>query len=313
MDPTPAFRELRAALRERDPAVEFRYERNDEEAIRFVPNEPNVVVLSQNFGVQAFVGTAATPIESAILPDNMYQDLVERRDDDLATFVQSVVELQRSASAVSREEMVAFIATQESRLQWSAVHNRMEMLLQGRRHVFAQPGTEDYETVRRAEDLAIFLMLRFGAFRERARNAHVNLSDGTMFVIGVNLAVDFLLSDDAARTNAQASIRRSMHLGADEGRVSDHVTTAGKLLHKTNRMETSLRAIERKRAHVLAQTWMLALESVSVMVLAITMPMVVWWKGGLILATNRVLAWIATITICAYVLGRMAWLHIPRD
>lgn len=280
-----AERALRLALKQRQPVINF----GDDDEV----------------SARTFFGTARSSLE-ARLADVPVRE--EDRGTAVRAFVLDIVSMQSSPDTPTHAEVSRYMHD-----NGHSIASRFDAAREVQEPVVKVGGEEVPLSIRdgtvgqsesATHDLAILLLLRFGAFEG------IDYSDETRKVIGANLAIDFLF-DDAFAENARAKLRRSMaNVNHDEH--DDHLTSANENLAETRRLEGAERVVRAKTARVRSATRMVVFENVSALVLATTLVVVAWWKGGALLATHRTAAWAASASIFTYIVSRAIWLHLPR-
>jgi hypothetical protein len=266
-----------------------------------------------NIGAHSFFGSATSSLE-----EKLYGLVREdERGSKLDMFVKEVRSLQSGPDPISHEDMAAFMKQNNHTISAVvATHGIVQLVVTiDSEQVDVGRNIVDHGTVESnsaLQDLAIILLLRFGSIEGIAGGVGA-YSSATLSVVGANLVIDFLFknnSDGAYADNARASLRRSMSVVSGDG--SDDVEKAITLLKETRGLEDAERVVREKLLRVRVATRMVAIESTCVLILSVTVLGVVWWKGGIVLATNRIAAWAATILVMVYVVSRMLWLHLPR-
>lgn len=306
---------LQDALNRRKPKVEFVHPEDGLDA-----GHATAFVVKK-LGPESFFGSSKSSIEQHLWEKSVAEAGAQ---PDLHRFVEDVVALQSGHSEVSHVSMQEFMRSKGAQVG-TRLNNRGMHVLDVKLKIGGVQRTIDLDPVpdvatqrsnSALQDLAVILMLRFGAFADNIDNGldrGPKLSTGTRIIMSANLIIDFLF-DNHDRQNARLSLHKRMSDATKQFDKDGQPATleqAQDLLQEIRKLESAARVTQQKAKSVRTHTLWIVVESVCICILAITLLVVVWMKGGLVLATHRTVPWIASLCLLMYCLARMAWLHIP--
>lgn len=314
--------QLRALLRKRMPRVSFTYKASSNASSKAsdqasgqvaapgvaVDGGVRVVAMGQQeIGAGLFFGSARSAIEAELSKASDRAGASEQTDV-MQKFVNEIVGLQ-SEPGSTHDTVAKHMLDKEYLLTVSETEGGSVLCAKIGGATILMPEERSDSTL---TDLMTVLLLRFGAFPRiddmvEDGEDRVPVGDGTQAVLGANLVLAFLFKG-VHEDNARNSLRASMTVnGGDE-----YIDKAGDHLNMTRHLEGAERVVTEKARQVRISTRMMTMESVCVIILAVTLLGVVWLRGGRVLASHRTIPWIGSASILIYILGRMLWLHLPQ-
>jgi len=296
--------QLRTLLRRRSPVVPFVYSVGGSAAPAADESENQIVMSRREISAGLFFGSARSIIEAKLYAQTGAEEgQADAADEEaLKRFVDEITGMQ-SDPATTHEAIAKHLVAKKYSLTIADAQGETDGVLAvslGPRTV-RMPEPQSDSGIK---DLALVLLLRFGAFQGGEGNA--TIGDGTRAVLGANLVFAFLFKG-VHEENAQASLRASMVSTGG----ADYIGKAGELLTSTRHLEGAERVVSDNLRSVRAATRTVVMESASITVLAATLLLVVWLRGGVVLSSHRTGPWIASVCILMYILARMLWLHMP--